>query len=152
MKRNCRFVAAAAIVLLLPICVPALADDGSKADREKTLEDTVEAWSRAIEEKDKAAMRLILADDFLNIDVNGKTWGKEESIAFLAADNLTLGVEKRDNEQTRVYDDTAVMTARVVFAVEIDGKQVTLEVRDIHCWVHKDKRWQLSIYQQTQVQ
>lgn len=146
------YLPASFVAFLISFCTVAVADDDAAIAKSKSLQDTVDAWSKAIEEKDRTSMSSILADDFLNVDVDGKVRGKQETIKFLAAENLTLRVVKRDNDETRMYADTAVMTARVVFAVAIDGNQGMIEVRDIHCWKFHDNRWQLTVYQSTQVE
>lgn len=151
MKLNRRYLTAATIAFLLPVCVVAVGDDNADTSKKEAIQEAAKEWGNAIQDKDKMAMSRMLTDDFLLVGPDGKVAGKEATIEFLAADNITINLEERDNEKIRVYGESAVITGRQVVTVSLDGKRDTLEIRDITCWVLNDNRWQLSVYQATPV-
>jgi hypothetical protein len=46
---------------------------------------------------------------------------------------------------------TAVMTGRGAFLVELDGKEMTVDLRFTNVWARRDGAWQMVAWQATRI-
>jgi ketosteroid isomerase-like protein len=109
-----------AIVMLVAsgvIRMNASDDDDKKA---VALLDT--QYQAAVEKNDAATMDRILADDFILVVGNGKTYGKADLLKEARARSVVYE-HQSDSEQTvRVWGDTAIVTAKLWEKGIQDGK------------------------------
>ena len=83
----------------------------STAADQKVLAALDKEYQKAVEKNDAATMARILADDFVLVDGNGKSYTKKDLIDD-AKSGKTHYVHQQDSEQTvRIWGDTAVVTA-----------------------------------------
>ena len=88
-----------------------LAQSASAADDKATVAALDTAYQAAVEANDVAGMDRILADDFVLVTGNGKTYNKTDLLDDARARN-NLFEHQQDSQQTvRVWSDTAVVTA-----------------------------------------
>ena len=90
---------------------------GKMSKTEQAVTDLVTEYGNAIIKRDTATVERVLADDFMGVNTNGEMSSKSQVVANLAkpvsptAGKLE-GFEASDSK-VRVYDDTAIVTARL---------------------------------------
>ena len=110
-----------------------------------------QAWAYAQKAGDVASVSPLLADNFINTDVDGNRSGKSELLSNLK------GGKWEQNEvsdvKVSVYGDTAIATgAWAGKGVDGDGTKVDRRERWTDTWVKmKDGKWQCVASQQTPV-
>ena len=68
-------------------------------------------YQAAVQRKDAAAMGRILADDFVLVTGDGKTYAKRDLLKEAAEVDLTYERQEDSSQTVRVWGDTAVVTA-----------------------------------------
>ena len=92
------------------------------ADDAKTVAALDTAYQAAVKRNDAAGMDRILADDFVLVLGNGRTYTKADLLKA-ARDKTTVYEHQEDTEQkVRVWGDTAVVTALLWLKGTTDGK------------------------------
>ncbi len=130
--------------LSLMVVGMAWASDKS-ADAVKAAE---KAWAEATVAADEATLKQLLADDLTYTHSTGDT---DSKAAFI--DNLRTGTRKyhkvnHEMMQTRLYGDTAVLSATAQVETSQKGGSVSpAHLRFIHVWVLQGGRWQLVAHQ-----
>ena len=110
-----------------------------------------QAWAYAQKAGDVASVSPLLADNFINTDVDGNRSGKSELLSNLK------GGKWEQNEisdvKVSVYGDTGIATgAWAGKGVDGDGTKVDRRERWTDTWVKmKDGKWQCVASQQTPV-
>jgi uncharacterized protein (TIGR02246 family) len=116
-----------------------------------TITHLEQAWADAQKAGDAANVAPLLADNFINTDVDGNRSGKSELLSNLK------GGKWEQNEishvKVSVYGDTAIATgAWAGRGVDGDGTKVDRRERWTDTWVKtKDGKWQCVASQQTAV-
>ena len=90
----------------LAICAAASAADDKSAVAALDTE-----YQAAVKHNDVAAMDRILADDFVLVTGNGKTFGKADLLGEARAANTQYDRQQDSQQTVRVWGDTAVVTA-----------------------------------------
>jgi ketosteroid isomerase-like protein len=95
--------------------VLAAASKPSPADDAKTVAELDTQYQAAVASNDAATMEKILADDFALVVGSGTVYTKADLLKA-ARDKATVYEEQReidDSQKVRVWDDTAVVTAKL---------------------------------------
>ncbi len=109
--------------------------------------------SAAIARRDEAALKLILANDYIFVHSTGEAEDKTVRISKVVSNKLpTVGSSSRDNEQFRVYDKTVIISSDTRQKSELNGVKREILFRGLMVWVKKQERWQLVAQQSTRVQ
>jgi ketosteroid isomerase-like protein len=114
----------------------------------KTLENTRLAAGLR---KDVAAISAMTADDYLQIDTDGRILNKAATLERIKSSYARLVANPVDDLAIRVYGDTAILTARARPQGVLDGKEFTDALRYTRIYVKRDGRWQVVLFQQTRV-
>jgi ketosteroid isomerase-like protein len=112
------------------------------------------AFFRALLAGDTDALRSLLADDFVIIDVmSGGVTPAADLIGALGAGFVRFtSVREVDEERSvRRSGDAAVVIGRTEMTVEIEGAPVTARSRYAHVFVRDDDRWRLWSAQGTPI-
>ena len=64
---------------------------------------------------DGASLAKLYADDYVGISAGGTTSIKGDILGFYASDGSVISVHQTDETQIRVFDKTAVVTARLKY-------------------------------------
>ena len=125
------------------------AKDESKAVKE------VKQVLRQIEEAsvrmDKAALERLLADDFTFANSVGIASVKRQHIEALAPDRFKLDSFVIEEENVRVYGNTAVVTSSSERKAKVGGRDVSGRVRSLMVLIKRGGRWQLVAQQDTPI-
>ena len=124
----------------LPRSSPA-AVNHSVAEDQKSVAALDTEYQKAVEKNDAATMARILAEDFVLVVGDGKTYSKADLVND-AKGGKTHYVHQQDSQQTvRVWGDTAVVTALLWAQGIEDGAAVDYKLWFSDTYVRTPKGW-----------
>ena len=130
-----KFVAQRAITILF-LCSPLLAQDGSRV---VAMEN---AWNRAELHNDAAAVRLLLADDFVMTTAEGTQLNKAQIIESVKDTSYRPDALESSEMVVHQHGDTAVVTGIYHERGSDKGKAYEQRGRFTDTWMFMDGRWQ----------
>ena len=114
---------------------------GNSAADQKTVAALDKEYQKAVEKNDAATMARILADDYVLVDGNGKSYTKADLVND-AKSGKTHYVHQEDSQQTvRIWGDTAVVTALLWAQGIEDGASVDYKLWFSDTYVRTAKGW-----------
>jgi uncharacterized protein (TIGR02246 family) len=146
------------IVGAILIAVPMLSS-GQSQDKKSDIgkaEQEVSAlnqkWADAIAAGDMEALDRLFADDLTVTSGNGAVRGKKEEMDDLrpTADIKTYFFNV-DDVRVRVYADTAVVTGRARWRINLKGRDIDNERRYTSVFVKQKGQWQIVAQQLTRI-
>ena len=141
-------IAAAGTVLAQTRNSAPSAQDAATAEHIKKLEyDRIQAGVR----KDIAYIAAATADEYVQIDWDGKVLDKAATLARIKSTNIQLQSNTLDEVNVRVYGDTALVTGLATRKGVMDGQDISTGIRYTRLYVRRDGRWQVVQFQQTRV-
>ena len=111
---------------------------------DKTQEELIgvaHAWDRAMVENDAEAIGRYMADDWIIIGPDGSVGDKPTFLGLVKSGVLTHDVMTSEDLNVRVYDDTAVVTARGVSGGKYQGRPFHEVERSSCFFVKQEGRW-----------
>jgi ketosteroid isomerase-like protein len=140
---------AIAAALAMTATTPALASDapstpmpaypGVPADLAKAAA----AFDLAQVKGDAAALKRLLADDFLLLNSQDKREDKAQFIADYANPGFTLEPFVIDDQVIKVWSDGAVLGGAVTARGMSDGKPYSIRLRFSDIWARRNGKWQV---------
>jgi uncharacterized protein (TIGR02246 family) len=97
-----------------------------------------DAWVK----HDVEAYARLLADDYLCTGQDGDVITKAQDLAVFKSHENTIRSAIADDFRVRVYGDAAVVTFRLTYKIQAEGKESTGQERFTDTWVKRDGRWQ----------
>jgi ketosteroid isomerase-like protein len=131
MKRS---LIAALLWLMLPLL--AAAQDSSKIIAMENL------WNRAELDNDGAAVRLLLADDFVMTVAEGVTYNKAQIVASVADKSYRPELLQSTDLVVHAYGGTAVVTGAYYEKGVDKGKPWERRGRFTDTWMNLNGKWQ----------
>jgi Domain of unknown function (DUF4440) len=107
---------------------------------------------RAIDERDWAALDLLLADELSY--VHSDTGRYEDKAANLETLHASPRSYVRRDLNVRPYNDTAILTGEIDITIDAlsDGTpEQHIFSFATQVWVHRDERWQMAAFQATMI-
>lgn len=101
--------------------------------------------------KDVASIAAVTAEEYVNIDFNGKVRNKAETLERIRSSEIQLQSNTLDEIEVRIYGDTAVVTGHATPNGTLNGKDFGTPIRYSRVYVKKDRGWQVVLFQQTRV-
>jgi ketosteroid isomerase-like protein len=100
-------------------------------------------WNETFKTSDHAAMRALLAEDYLITEEDGKIYDKEGYIALVSDETLHVEVSEFAELKVRVYGRTAIVTG--LYHAKGVQKGAGFELRDrfTDIWQKNGKAWSL---------
>ena len=102
---------------------------------DKQIESLMRRWDVALVQRDTEYIDSILADDFTFISSSGAMKNKAQHVADLKSADLVIDHSESSDIVVRVYDKTAVATARGVSRGRYKGKPFDSSSRYTDVWV-----------------
>ena len=100
-----------------------------------------EKWAAAIVSNDAAAIGDFMADEWIIVGENGAT-GKAEFLAWVASGDVTHEtMEIVGDARVRIYDETAVLTARVTNSGHYKGQPFSADEWTTDVFRRQKNRW-----------
>ncbi len=125
-----------------------------ESGRSKAVREVTRALRRIEEASlrvDRAALERLLADDFTFTNSVGVASTKRQHIEAFGPDKFHLVSVSNDEEDMRVYGNTAVVTSSGERKAQVGGRDVSGRVRSLMVFVKREGRWQLVAQQDTRV-
>ena len=123
-------------ILVIIVLMNAGTADAQKPSEKRQIEKAEAERATARKNGDKATLDKLIAEDFIEINRNGKVLSKSDMLAEQAVQNLQV-----DDTQIRIYDDAAIVTGRASY-VSREGSQIV--TRFTRVWVRRRGKWLLA--------
>lgn len=136
-------------LLILAALLPALALAGDeRIEQIKKMEnDRIQAGVR----KDVEAIAAVTADDYFQIDWNGKVLNKAATLARIKSSEIKLQSNFLQDVDVRIYGDTAIVSGLATRKGTMNGEDVSGAIRYSRVYVQRNGIWQVVAFQQTPV-
>lgn len=112
---------------------------GVPADLAKAAAD----FDRAQVDSDGAALRRLLADDYLLINSQDRREDKAQFIADYTTPGFTMEPFAIDDQVIKVWSDGAVLGGAVTMKGMSDGKPYAVRIRFSDIWAKRDGKWRV---------
>jgi ketosteroid isomerase-like protein len=123
----------------------------ASASVEQTLMQLERDWTQASLKKDIAALDKIVADDWVNIDFQGRTVTKAQTLANLKSGLPATQAAGLGEMKVRVFGDSAIVTGSDTEKSSDKGKDVIDKYLWTDVFVKRNGRWQAVASQSTKV-
>ena len=100
---------------------------------------------------DSAALKRLLADDYLLINSQDKREDKAQFIADYTAKGFTMEPFAIDDQVIKVWADGAVLGGAVTMKGMSDGKPYAVRIRFSDIWAKRDGKWRVIYTHANQV-
>lgn len=118
---------------------------------EQTLMQLERDWSQASLTKDIDTLNKIMADDWVNIDFQGKVVTKAQTIASLKSGLPATQAAGLGEMKVRVFGDSAIVTGSDTGKSGSKGKEIIEKYLWTDVFVRRNGRWQAVASQSTKV-
>ena len=129
----------------------AVANPAATADVQQTLKDRFREYTEALTKRDLAALDKIWAEDYTFTNGRGEFLTKKDRMENIKSGATQFDSIRREDEEIRVFGNTAVVTGRVLLKVIYSGKESSGPYRFINVWVKMQERWQIVANQITPI-
>ena len=99
--------------------------------------------------RDVTTLDDIWADDYTFTNPHGALLTKKQRLENIRSGHTQIESVASEDEDVRVYGDTAVITARITLKGKYSGKESSGQYRSISVWVNQQGRWRLVANQLT---
>jgi ketosteroid isomerase-like protein len=106
---------------------------------------------KAVVRKDVDAVAVVTADEYMNIDFDGKIRNKAATLERIKSSEIQLQSNSLDELEVRIYCNTAIVTGRATPKGKTNGKDFSRPIRYTRVYVKKNGHWQVVLFQQTRV-
>jgi ketosteroid isomerase-like protein len=144
------------LILVLVLVFPALLTNNlSKAQESSSRKDeviqTVEAYDKAWNRKDAAAVDLIMAPNYVYFSSEGSVLPRQEMLNFLRSPKYVLNAAERSELEVRRTNRTAVVSSRWKGNGIYDGKEFHDDQRCSLVLTQEGRHWKLLSEHCTQI-
>ena len=101
--------------------------------------------------KDVEAITPFTADEYMQIDFDGRVMDKAATFQRIRSSQIRLQSNAIDDLTVRLYGDVAVVTGRATPKGVADGREFVDPIRYSRVYVKRDGRWQVVLFQQTRI-
>jgi len=115
------------------------------------LADRFRAYREAIAKRDLTTLDDVWADDYTFTNPHGAFLNKKQRLENLRSAHTQIEPVATEDQDVRVYGDTAVITGRVTLKGKYSGKEASGHYRSISVWVNQQGRWRLVANQLTPI-
>ena len=115
------------------------------------LADRIRAYREAIAKRDPTTLDDVWADDYTFTNPHGAFLTKKQRLENIRSAHTQIEPGGSEDQDVRVYGDTAVVTGRVTLKGKYSGKEASGQYRSINVWVNQKGRWRLVANQLTPI-
>jgi Domain of unknown function (DUF4440) len=94
-------------------------------------------------------LKDLLLPDYLYINFRGFIWTKEENLTSLSNGVSFSSIEVKDPQVRRISQNSAVIVARVLAEVVLDGRSLSTQTLTSTVWVKQDGKWLAQLHTST---
>jgi len=100
------------------------------------------SWNRALEKTDTKALDMLLADNFVSIDIDGSMQTKREFLGSLKSAGYHAPSQSvTEQSKADVYGSSALVVGIFRTHSKVNGKSVTRRERFLDTWVNLNGTW-----------
>jgi hypothetical protein len=123
----------------------------SDADKSKSVITLENAWNQAEEQHDWVALKLLLAEEFVYTDYDGRFMHRDEWLKKVKDVPKQWNFRALVNvvQDARAYGNTVVVTGIYVEKLTIKGKNVDRRSRFTDTWIFENSHWESVASQST---
>jgi ketosteroid isomerase-like protein len=99
------------------------------------------AWNQAVQQKDAAALKMLLASDLIYVEYDGTLMNKAEYLASVQSPTLHPVRIVNESMDVRLYGVVAVVNGVYRESGVKNGKPYTLRERFTDTWVRRGNNW-----------
>jgi len=151
MKRALFWLATIGLAVSSPATGKEPAPAAAEASMPAGLADRAAAFSAAVAKRDAAALEDFWTDDYTFINPHGALLTKKQRLENLKSGHTQVEPVANEDQDVRVYGDTAVITGRLTLKGKYSGKEASGQYRSINVWVNQGGRWRLVANQLTPI-
>ena len=118
---------------------------------ERQLKQLEDDWQKATRAKDTAALKQIIAEDWIATNEMGKILNREQYLSQTTANPDVIQSNENTDMQVRVYGNTAVVTGGLTEKGMRNGTAYTDSYRWTDVFVKRGGRWQAVVSQWVKV-
>ena len=115
------------------------------------LAERVRAYREAIAKRDLTTLDDMWADDYTFTNPHGAFLTKKQRLENAKSGHTQVEPIASEDQDVRVYGDTAVITGRITLKGKYSGKEASGQYRSINVWVNQGGRWRLVANQLTPI-
>jgi hypothetical protein len=93
---------------------------------------------------DEKALRELLSNDFLGVNMRGQRIDKDAFIAGLCSSGVKFDSLKIEDLEVRFHRDSAVAIGKSVFAARVQNQSISGKAQFMDIWVNTGERWMLK--------
>jgi uncharacterized protein (TIGR02246 family) len=148
-----RIISVAAMLLISSsIAFAQTARDTSASNSdEKAIHQVENEIVAALDHNDASALDRLWATDYMFVTPDGNIFTKAQRLALFQSGKTKLESYSRDEENVRVYGDTAVVIYRSTVKGQMFGQGVSNQRRVTTVLVKRDGRWRAVSQQSTRI-
>lgn len=124
---------------------------GQAESREQALRKLEGDWYEAFRQRDIAALKRLIADDYISTNHDGTLSDKAQEIAAFESGDLLVESVALDDVKVRVYGNTAVITGSSTWKGRHRGQESRNRFRHTEVWVRRNGQWQIVSWQGTPI-
>ena len=127
------------------------ANTGGVQDADREVQALEQAWADAVQHQDAGKIDRLQAEEYLFTDPAGQVWTKSRELDTIKSGDLAIDSVELSEMKVRLYDNTAVVTLRVVWHGQFRGTDISGPQRMTDVFVKRDGRWQCVASQATRI-
>ncbi|HTU40781.1 MAG TPA: nuclear transport factor 2 family protein [Candidatus Aquilonibacter sp.] len=107
------------------------------------------AWNQATQQKDSAALTMLLAPELVYVEYDGSLMGKAQYMASVQSPLVHPARIASESMTVHFYGDIAVVNGVYRESGAKDGKSYILRERFTDTWIHRNESWMCVASQST---
>jgi len=134
-------------------------DTKPSLDEEKeNLIERIEEFNSAFKDCKIEKLEAMITNNYLHTNSNSKSIGKADWLTYLAnrktelsSGNLVVKNYKMSETEVKIYDNTAILTAKISFSSIKSGERKENEIRITNVWVKEQGIWKRAGFHDTRI-
>ena len=152
------------VSILLGLCFVSLLSCGNndtktvERDEKKALSAALKKFNTAFAEGDVAVLSSMITDNYLHTNATSKAIQKEDWLNYLkkrqeAIESGVLETQNYEMDELAItlYDDVALVTARIKTQVKKNDSVSASQYRVTHLWVKENRQWKRAGFHDTRI-
>ena len=132
------------VITSIALAVAPCARAQDNAPVETKLKQMEDAWAKALQDKDQAAVGNMVADDYAGITSKGEHQNKSQLLDEVKTSNDTLSASTNDSMEVHVYGPNlaTVVGMSTEKGKDKDGKQFSRSFGWVDTWMERNGKWE----------
>ena len=132
------------VITCIALAVAPCARAQDNAPVETKLKQMEDAWAKALQDKDQAAVGNMVADDYAGITSKGEHQNKSQLLDEVKTSNDTLSASTNDSMEVHVYGPNlaTVVGMSTEKGKDKDGKQFSRSFGWVDTWMERNGKWE----------